>query len=376
MNPSYPIVFYVSGHGFGHTSRSVEVIQAILRRMPEAAIVVKTAAPRQLFERTLGGRPEFVELACDAGMVQLDSLTLDVRESVRQAEAFQQNLPHLAATEAAFLNERRACVVVGDIPPLAFAASSAAGLPSVAIGNFTWDWIYEGYPEESSGELVEAIRETYRSATKALRLPMAGGFSGLETVTTDIPFIARASKRSADDVRQVFGLPPRTADKPLILMAFGGYGIKGLDAVALGALKDYTVTTTDVPSRQHQIKPAPGILYISEEQLYASGLRYEDLVRAADVVATKPGYGIISEAIANDTALLYTSRGRFVEYQVLVKEMPRYLRAQFIEQRDLLAGNWAPALQKLLSQPPPAEKPPLNGSDVAAEEILALTSDL
>ena len=53
---------------------------------------------------------------------------------------------------------------------------------------------------------------------------------------------------------------------------------------------------------------------------------------AADVVVTKPGYGIISEAIANDTALLYTSRGRFVEYDVLVHEMPRYLRAQFIEQ--------------------------------------------
>ena len=52
----------------------------------------------------------------------------------------------------------------------------------------------------------------------------------------------------------------------------------------------------------------------------------EDLVRAADVVVTKPGYGIISEAIANDAALLYTSRGRFVEYDVLVKEMPRYLR--------------------------------------------------
>ena len=32
-------------------------------------------------------------------------------------------------------------------------------------------------------------------------------------------------------------------------------------------------------------------------------------MRAADVVVTKPGYGIISECIANDTAILYTSRG-------------------------------------------------------------------
>ena len=69
------------------------------------------------------------------------------------------------------------------------------------------------------------------------------------------------------------------------------------------------------------------------------GLRFADLVRGADVVVTKPGYGIISEAIANDAALLYTSRGQFVEYDMLVREMPRYLRVQFIEQEDLLSGR-------------------------------------
>ena len=112
------------------------------------------------------------------------------------------------------------------------------------------------------------------------------------------------------------------------------------------------------------------MLSISEQHLYGCGLRYEDLVRAADVVVTKPGYGIISEAIANDTALLYTSRGHFVEYDVLVKEMPRYLRAKFIEQEHLLTGDWSAALKRLLSQAAPPERPALNGAEVAAQEIL------
>ena len=51
-----------------------------------------------------------------------------------------------------------------------------------------------------------------------------------------------------------------------------------------------------------------------------TGIRYEDLVGAAEAVVTKPGYGIISEAIANDTAILYTARGHFPEYDVLVSE--------------------------------------------------------
>ena len=35
---------------------------------------------------------------------------------------------------------------MGDIPPLAFAAAAAAGVPAIALCNFTWDWIYGAYP--------------------------------------------------------------------------------------------------------------------------------------------------------------------------------------------------------------------------------------
>src|SRR5688572_8446090 len=130
MNPSYRIVFYVSGHGFGHTSRTIEVIHAVLRARPDAHIVVKTSAPLRLFARTIRGRCELVELQCDAGMVQVDSLTVDTAESIRTAVEFQKRVPALAAAEAAYLRETGAHVVVGDIPPVAVAAAHAAGIPS------------------------------------------------------------------------------------------------------------------------------------------------------------------------------------------------------------------------------------------------------
>jgi UDP:flavonoid glycosyltransferase YjiC (YdhE family) len=370
MSPSYPIVFYVSGHGFGHTSRTIEVIHALRRRRPDVPVMVKTAAPSRLFERTLKGVVDVVGLSCDAGMIQIDSLNVDTSASVREAKAFQKEVPRLAAIETAFLRDHTARVVVGDIPPLAFATAAAANVPSVAIGNFTWDWIYQGYPEESPSDLAGDIQSMYQKASIALRLPMAGGFRGLDAITRDIPLIARRSRRDPDTVRRMIGLPGRRDGKPLVLMSFGGYGVEGLETSALAALRDFTIATTDLPSSDHSIRPAPGLLFVSEQELYAAGLRYEDLVRAADVVVTKPGYGIISEAIANGTALLYTSRGRFVEYDVLVREMPRYLRAQFIEREDLLRGNWAPALEQLMHQPPPPEEPALNGAEVAAEEIL------
>ena len=74
--------------------------------------------------------------------------------------------------------------------------------------------------------------------------------------------------------------------------------------------------------------------------------------------------------IANDTALLYTSRGRFVEYDVFVAEMPRYLRRAFIEQGDLMAGRWETYLYQLLERPAPLRTARVDGADVVAGHLL------
>ena len=81
-------------------------------------------------------------------------------------------------------------------------------------------------------------------------------------------------------------------------------------------------------------------------------------------------YGIISECIANDAAILYTSRGHFPEYDVLVHEMPKYVRNAFIDHDNLFEGNWEKAIDKLLAQPKIKKKPETNGADVAADLLL------
>ena len=373
MSPSYRIVFYISGHGFGHASRAIAVIRALLDASPEVNIVVKTAAPPGLFTAVVGPRCQLVELQCDAGMVQVDSLAINTAETIRRAVEFQAHVSELVEAEAAYLRAHEVRVAIGDTPPLAMAAAHAAGIASVAIGNFTWDWIYEACRDERAHELARQIRRMYGTVTRGLRLPMAGGFAGLEHVTRDIPFIARHSGRARDDVRRALGLPHTHSGTPVVLMAFGGHGgIAGLNTSALDEMRDYVIVTTAVSPRIDAAPNGRGLLHIPGQLLQDAALEFVDLVRAADVVVTKPGFSIISEAIAGGTALLYTSRNDFVEYDVLVREMPRYLRTEFIEQERLLSGDWRSALQRLLSRPVPLERPALNGAEVAANEILAL----
>ena len=189
----------------------------------------------------------------------------------------------------------------------------------------------------------------------------------------DIPFVARHASRTREEVCKILKIP---GDKPIVLSSFGGLGLSGLDTDVISKFKKYTVITAVAAPLGRIQKNAPpterkgSFITINEEALYGINLRYEDLVGAADAVVTKPGYGIVSECIANDSAILYTPRGHFPEYEVIVEEMPKYLRAAQISHDDLFAGKWETHLDKLLAQPKVKKKPETNGAAVAADILL------
>ena len=365
------LAFYISGHGFGHASRQIEIINALARRGfgGRGEILIRTSAPRWLFDRTVRLPFQLHECDCDTGIVQIDSLRLDEEETVRRAGSFYARFEERTAREAAFLHNHGVDLVIADAPPLACAAAEAAGVRSIVIGNFTWDWIYAGYAERFerlAPHVLPTIRDASREATGALRLPLHGGFESIRQVT-DLPYVARHAQAPRERVwNEIFCPVGASARKPIALSSFGGYGVRDLDLARLDCLETWTVVVT---GRDKPGSMPPGVVFVDEGQMYAAGLRYEDLVAAADVVVTKPGYGIISECLANETAMLYTSRGHFVEYDVMVREMPRVLRCRYIDQDELLAGRWCEPLNALLESPAAPERPPSNGADVAAAAI-------
>ena len=362
------VAFYISGHGFGHASREIEIINALGRRLPAGwRIVIRTAAARWLFDRTLTTPVVFLEGACDTGVIQIDSVRLDEEGTARAAADFYRTFDGRIAAEAKILLDHDVRLVVSDAPPLACAAAARAGVPSVVISNFTWDWIYSGYAEAFAAfapGVIQAIATAYASAAAGWRLPMHGGFETISPLV-DLPFVARHARHPRAEVRSICGLP---LEAPIALLSFGGYGVRDVDLSRLDCLDDVTVLITHDGTFEGAVPR--GVALLSEPHLYGSGLRYEDLVAAVDVVITKPGYGIISECVANRTALLYTSRGRFLEYEVLVREMPRFVRCGYIDHDDLFAGRWRDALTALLAAPPPPEQPRTDGAEVTARQLL------
>jgi L-arabinokinase len=183
---------------------------------------------------------------------------------------------------------------------------------------------------------------------------MHGGFDPMQAVVRDIPFVARRSALGRAAARRVLGL---AAGQRVVLPSFGAYGL-ALPYAELATSRSFTLLFP------------PGSESGSKVGSEVTRLRYEDLVAAADVVVSKPGYGIVSECIANGAALLYAMRGGFVEEALLVAEMPPVLRCRSLSQEDLRAGRWERAIQALMDQPPPPERPDVSGADAAAGHIL------
>ena len=357
------VAFYVSGHGFGHASRQVEIINALGARRPEVRLFVRSSVAEWLLRRTITAPFELDSRPVDTGMVQIDSLRLDEEASAEQARIFYASFGDRADAEASWLRERHVDLVVVDAPPLGCEAAAHAGIPSIVIANFTWDFIYSDYPPfRAAPQVVDTIQAAYRKAEAGWRLPMHCGFESFDTVV-DVPLVARRclpSKPRAD-VRAILGIP---VDRPMVLVSFGGYSAAGPRFARPDCLDDWTVFTTGDPGLWPD-----GVHVMEDADVYRRGLRYCDVVRSSEAVLTKPGYGIISECIANDAAMLYTPRGHFVEYDVLVREMPRYLRCGFISNDALIAGRWLEPLESLRATPAPPQRPRTDGADVIAEML-------
>ncbi len=350
------ILYYITGHGFGHAVRSNQVIRSLRKARPDLRIHVRTTAPSWLFHDLVLYHPQSI----DVGIRQLDSLSMGLVDTLEACRVLHRSFPKLIDQEVEFIKSEQIRLVIGDIPPLCFEIAARASVPSVAITNFSWDIIYRAYLREYPDFLpvVEEIESFYSKAGLALTLPYPCDLNVFPR-REPIPWVARVSSFSKEQARAKFKLP---ASATIILLSFGGLGLERMPWERLRQLGEYFFVATGKADISDD-----NLLVLPDEQPH-----YEDLVGAVDLIVTKPGYGIVADAIAHQLPMLYTDRGEFPEYPRLVEALRDCATAEFIPQSELLSGSIAPYLQTLLQKPPNWPAVPLNGAEVAAEKIIKL----
>lgn len=350
------ILYYISGHGYGHAVRSNQVIKELKKGRPDLRIHVRSTAPHWLFDDS-HSKISHTNRSIDIGIIQPNSLEMDLQRTLRACQKLHANLTDLVRQEVAFIKAHEIGIIIGDIPPICFEIAARANIPSVAITNFTWDTIYRFYLDQHPdfSPLVNQMTDFYGKATLALALPYPCDMSMFRR-RKDIPWITRTSRLTREQARSVFHLPMSATT---ILLSFGGLGLDSLPWKRLNQLRNFFFVVTG-PSEVLR----SNLLVVAEAQQ-----RYEDLVRAVDVIVTKPGYGIVADVISHRVPILYTDRGPFAEYPKLVEALNECASAEYIPQIDLLRGNLAPYLERLLSRRSNWPDVRLDGAYEAAKSV-------
>ncbi len=352
------LAYYITPHGFGHAVRSLQVIRQLRDLAPELEIIIVSDLPEFLLDQDKGKQLSVRKKRLDIGLVQLDSVQFDLEATLRILESFYHDRDILLAEEVYFLKSQGIHSVVCDIPFLPLAAASQVGIPAIGVSNFTWDWIYQAYASSDSRwtPLVDWISESYRHCDLFLQLPMHGDCSACPNIQ-DVPLVTRHAKRSREETRSILQLG---LDQRVYLIAFAYLELK--------------------ESSQKRVQEIAETVFLYKHPLsynFGNGicldgffLTFEDVVAAVDGVITKPGYGIVADCLAHGTPMIYSDRGFFPEYDILVREISQHLATVYLPSEDLYAGRWKTAIEQLEEKPRVVPSLPLNGAEVCAQTIL------
>jgi L-arabinokinase len=332
------LAVYVSSHGFGHATRVSEVVAGFLERVAGCGVHVRTTAPARLFPLS-GGRLRVHAVATDVGMVQPHGLAIDFGATIARLDELEARWDDRLAAEAAWLDEIHAGLVLGDLPPLALAAAAQVGVAGVGLGNFSWDWIYGCYVERDPRFAVHAERAAacYAGARRLYRLPFHAPMTVFSPIV-DVPLIARHCRFSRGEARKQLGLP---GAGPLVLLSFGGLGSPAIDLSRLAELPRVIFIATEACAHA-----PPNVLCLDPPPV-----DYAMLLRAADVVLTKPGWGILAASLVNGVRVLYATRDDFPETPILVDALRAHATAEPVALADLVRGEIGPSLEALLARP-------------------------
>jgi hypothetical protein len=350
------ILYYITAHGYGHAVRSAAICNCLPR---DVQLTIKSNIPTSFFDEEINISHTVINGTFDTGCLQCDGVTVRVKETLQAYKEVSLRNESLLDDEVKWCKETRVDCIVSDIAPFAFEVAHKAGIPSVAIGNFTWHDIYSDYvrlyPQYDS--MLSKMAEQYAKATIALTLYPASPMPVFPRVK-QMPIVGRKGRNRKDEIFSKFDIDQR---KHLGLIYTGNFGLDSVNWSKLEELKDWEFAGV-YPLPQNPLN----FHLVTKDQF-----RYQDLSASADVIISKMGYGVFSESLLNGIPILYLPRDNFSEFGVLHAEAVRLGNGICIDTGKFLNAEWGSPLEKMRQKDklPPFEN---DGAAQCAGEIIKI----
>ena len=346
----------ITNHGFGHATRAASVAATLLELRPDVEIILATTAPQWLLRSYLPEeRVTYRPVSFDIGVLQSDSLTMDLAGTLEKLKWIQQHQIEILAPEIKFIRETGVDLILGDIPPLLTQLAKVVDVSCWMMGNFGWDFIYRPWGGEFEA-IADWIGACFSDCDRLFRLPFHEPMAVFPNIT-DVGLTGGTPKVAADELRAKLDIT--APSERTVLLTFGGLGLAQIPyGKALKKYSDWQFITFD-----SQAPDLPNLVKVKNK----GALRPADMMVVCDRIVSKPGYSTFAEACRLDRGVVTLSRAGFAEAPLLMEGIQRHAYHQILDSDVFFRGDWS-----FLEQPlkPPTGKPlALNGNEVIAETI-------
>jgi hypothetical protein len=322
-----------------------------------------TRVPAWFFHKSLAHPFGYHDVLTDIGLVQSTALSADLPATMRRLDSFLPFDQTLVDGLAQRVRALRCALVVCDIAPLGIAVAQEAGLPSVLIENFTWDWIYHEYvtdhPDLQSH--IAYLRAWFARADYHLQTEPVCQPDAADLTTRPV---SRTPCTPAHLIRDRLSLPP---DVKAVLITMGGIAeqVQCLDRLTQHRTVYFVIpgaASTSVQKRDNLV------LLPHNHDLF-----HPDLIQACDAVVGKAGYSTLAEVFHAGVPFGYISRPAFRESAVLAAYIDQHMPSIAMPPEQFHTGGWLSRLPDLLALPRVRRSGP-NGAEQAAGFIQRLLS--
>ena len=350
------VAYFVSPHGFGHAARAAAIMEAATTLDPSLRFEIFTSVPRWFFQQSLTKTFGYHAINTDIGLAQTTPLVVDLHETLRRLDDF---LPFDDALIEALARQIRALgcsLVVCDIAPLGLSVSERAGVQSVLVENFTWDWIYEAYTKQDARfqAHVDYLKHEFGRAQFHVQTePVCAPQSDAALVS---PPVSRAPREPMTRTRARLSIPD---DARAVLITMGGIETRHRFLDGLGKRSEIFFI---VPGGSERQERRGNIVLLP----HASDFYHPDLVSAVDVVVGKIGYSTVAESYQAAVPFCYVMRKGFRESEALARFVKSKMSGRAVTEDEFERGLWMESLDELLNAPRARRTRPNGAQAVAA----------
>jgi len=346
--------FFISPHGFGHAARASAVMAAMHEICPTIEFEIFTTIPLWFFEESLSAPFSYHFLLTDIGLVQDTPMHADLTKTIEHLDKFLPFEKPQIAQLAQIIDKLKCKLVICDIAPMGIMVAREAGIPSVLVENFTWDWVYQEYKSYNPrlNRHVDYLKTIFDSTDYHIQTEPICSYSSADLTTSPV---SRTVKVPARQVREKLGI---ANDTRMVVITMGGVPAQFSFLNELSHQRDFCIV---IPGGSNSLKINGNLILLPHH----SDFFHPDLIMASNAVVGKVGYSTLAEIYHTGVPFGYIMRPNFRESEILAAYIENQMNGIAIKEAEFQDGGWVSHLPRLLALPDIKRNSP-NGAEQIA----------